>query len=87
MHGFDEFFGSLYHLDAEHEHEHVDYFIKDPQLRQRFGTRGVIHAWANQDGTQKIEGTGPLNKKRMETIDEEVTAHALRFMTDAKKAD
>jgi arylsulfatase len=85
-HGFDEFFGSLYHLNAEDEPEHADYF-KDPELRQRFATRGVIHTWANPDGTQKIEGTGPLNKKRMETIDEEVTAHALRFMTDAKKAD
>ena len=44
VHGFDELFGSLYHLNAEDEHEHVDYF-KDPQLRQRFGTRGIIHAW------------------------------------------
>jgi arylsulfatase len=85
-HGFDEFFGSLYHLNAEDEPEHADYF-KDPELRARFGTRGVIHSWANPDGTQKIQGTGPLNKKRMETIDEEVTSHALRFMTDAKKAD
>jgi len=86
VHGFDEFFGSLYHLNAEDEHEHVDYF-KDPKLRQQYATRGVIHTWANSDGTQKIEATGPLNKKRMETIYEEVTAHALRFMTDAKKAD
>src|SRR6187455_3291691 len=82
VHGFDEFFGSLYHLNAEDEHEHVDYF-KDPKLRQQYATRGVIHTWANSDGTQKIEATGPLNKKRMETIYEEVTAHALRFMTDA----
>jgi len=85
-HGFDEFFGSLYHLNAEDEPEHPDYF-KDPDLKKRFGTRGVLHTWANPDGTQKIESTGPLNKKRMETIDEEVTAHARRFMTDAKKAD
>jgi arylsulfatase len=85
-HGFDEFFGSLYHLNAEDEPEHPDYF-KDPALRKRFGTRGVIHAWANPGGKQKIESTGPLTKKRMETIDEEVTAHALRFMTDAKKAN
>jgi arylsulfatase len=83
-HGFDEFFGSLYHLNAEDEPEHPDYF-KDPELRKRFGTRGVIHAWANADGTQKIESTGPLNKKRMETIDEEVTREALRFMEDCKK--
>lgn len=85
-HGFDEFFGSLYHLNAEDEPEHPDYF-KDPKLRKRFGTRGVIHTWANPDGSQKIESTGPLTKKRMETIDEEVTTHALRFMEDAKKAD
>ena len=85
-HGFDEFFGSLYHLNAEDEPEHPDYF-KDPELRKRFGTRGVIHTWANPDGTQKIESTGPLNKKRMETIDEEVTKEALRFMKDAKKAN
>ena len=85
-HGFDEFFGSLYHLNAEDEPDHPDYF-KDPELRKRFGTRGVIHSWANPDGSQKIESTGPLTKKRMETIDEEVTVHALRFMEDAKKAD
>ena len=85
-HGFDEFFGSLYHLNAEDEPEHPDYF-KDPELQKRFGTRGVIHTWANPDGTQKIESTGPLTKKRMETIDEEVTAHALRFMSDANAAN
>ena len=85
-HGFDEFFGSLYHLNAEDEPEHPDYF-KDPKLRKKFGTRGVLHTWANPDGTQKIESTGPLTKKRMETIDEEVTAHALRFMTDAAEGD
>jgi arylsulfatase A-like enzyme len=85
-HGFDEFFGSLYHLNAEDEPEHPDYF-KDPELKKRYGTRGVIHAWANVDGTQKIEATGPLNKKRMETIDEEVTKEALRFMTDNAKAN
>jgi arylsulfatase len=85
-HGFDEFFGSLYHLNAEDEPENPDYF-KDPELRRRFGTRGVLHSWANADGTQRIESTGPLTKKRMETIDEETTAHALRFMTDAKTAN
>ena len=85
-HGFDEFFGSLYHLNAEDEPEHPDYF-KDPALQKRFGTRGVIHTWADGKGGQKIESTGPLTKKRMETIDDEVTAHALRFMTDAKQAD
>ncbi|MBS0577782.1 MAG: arylsulfatase [Proteobacteria bacterium] len=84
-HGFDEFFGSLYHLNAEDEPEHPDYF-KDPELRKKYGTRGVIHSWANADGTQRIESTGPLTKKRMETVDEEFTREALRFMADAKKA-
>ena len=85
-HGFDEFFGSLYHLNAEDEPEHPDYF-KDPELRKRFGTRGVIHSWANPDGTQRIESTGALTKKRMETVDEEFTREALRFMEDSKKED
>jgi arylsulfatase len=83
-HGFDEFFGSLYHLNAEQEPEHPDYF-KDPALQKRFGTRGVIHTWANPDGTQKIESTGPLTIKRMETVDEEFTREAIRFMRDSKK--
>ena len=85
-HGFDEFMGSLYHLNAEEEAESPDYF-KNPALRKKYGTRGVLHTWANPDGTQRIESTGPLNTKRMETIDEEVTKESLRFMTDAKKAD
>ena len=85
-HGFDEFYGSLYHLNAEQEPENPDYF-KDPEMRKRFGTRGVIHSWANADGTQKVELTGPLNTKRMETVDEEFTKEAMRFMTDAKKAN
>ncbi|HSF04810.1 MAG TPA: arylsulfatase [Methylomirabilota bacterium] len=85
-HGFDEFFGSLYHLNAEDEPEHPDYF-KDPELRKRFGTRGVIRSWANPDGTQKIQSTGPLNKKRMETVDEEFTKAAIDFLQRAKKAD
>ena len=82
-HGFDEFFGSLYHLNAEEEFENPDYF-KDPAMIKKFATRGVIHTYA--DGRPTVE-TGPLGKKRMETIDEEVTKEALRFMTDAKKAD
>jgi arylsulfatase len=85
-HGFDEFFGSLYHLNAEQEPENVDYF-KDPAMRKKYGTRGVIHTWANPDGTQKIESTGPLNIKRMETIDEEVTKLSLEYLEKAKKAD
>jgi arylsulfatase A-like enzyme len=82
-HGFDEFFGSLYHLNAEDEPEHPDYF-KDPALKKKYGTRGVIHSFA--DG-RPIESTGPLTKKRMETIDEEVTAHSIRFMKEAKAED
>jgi arylsulfatase len=82
-HGFDEFFGSLYHLNAEDEPEHPDYF-KDPEMRKRYATRGVIHSWANPDGTQKIELTGPLDKKRMETVDEEFTREAMRFMEESK---
>jgi arylsulfatase A-like enzyme len=81
-HGFDEFFGNLYHLNAEEEPENPDYF-KNPALRKQFGPRGVIHSFA--DG--RITDTGPLTKKRMETIDEEVTAKALDFMERAKKAD
>ena len=84
-HGFNEFMGSLYHLNAEDEPEHEDYF-KDPELRKRYGTRGVIHTWANVDGTQRIESTGPLTKKRMETIDDEITSETIRYMTDAKKS-
>ncbi len=80
-HGFDEFFGNLYHLNAEEEPELPDY-PKDPKFRKRFGPRGVIHSYAGG----KIEDTGPLNKKRMQTIDEEITKHAHRFMEEAHKA-
>ena len=66
VHGFDEFFGNLYHLNAEEEPELPDY-PKDPAFREKFGPRGVLHTWANPDGTQRIEDTGPLTKKRMET--------------------
>jgi arylsulfatase A-like enzyme len=85
-HGFDEFFGSLYHLNAEDEPEHPDYF-KDPELKKRYGTRGVIHSWAQSGGKQRIESTGALTKKRMETVDEEFTREALRFMEEAKRED
>jgi arylsulfatase A-like enzyme len=83
-HGFDEFFGNLYHLNAEEEPENPDY-PKNPEFKKNFGPRGVIHSFANPDGTQKIEDTGPLTRKRMETIDEEVTAKALDFMERAAK--
>jgi len=79
-HGFDEFFGNLYHLNAEEEPEDPDY-PKSPEFRKRFGPRGVIHSFA--DG--RIEDTGPLTRKRMETIDEEVTERALDFIDRAHK--
>ena len=81
-HGFDEFYGNLYHLNAEEEPEHPDY-PTNPEFKKKFGPRGVIHSFA--DG--RIADTGPLNKKRMETIDEEVNAKAFDFMERAKKAD
>ena len=80
-HGFDEFFGNLYHLNAEEEPEHVDY-PKDPAFAKRFGPRGVIHSYA--DG--KVEDTGPLNRKRMETVDEEFLAASLKFIDRAHAA-
>ena len=83
-HGFDEFLGNLYHLNAEEEPENEDYF-KNPELRKKFGPRGVIHSWANSDGTQKIEDTGPLTKKRMETVDDETSDAALGFIEQAHK--
>ena len=83
-HGFDEFFGNLYHLNAEEEPENEDYF-KNPELRKKFGPRGVIHSWAKPDGTQKIEDTGPLTKKRMETVDDETSEAAIAFIEKAHK--
>ena len=80
-HGFDEFFGNLYHLNAEEEPENPDY-PKSPEFKKRFGPRGVIRSFA--DG--KIEDTGPLTKKRMETIDEETTAAAIDFMDRQQKS-
>jgi arylsulfatase A-like enzyme len=90
VHGFDEFFGNLYHLNAEEEPEMYDYPPeKDfPNFRKQFGPRGVIHSWATDKddttneprwgkvGTQKIQDTGPLTKKRMETCDDEFVAAA-----------
>ena len=81
-HGFDEFLGNLYHLNAEEEPENPDY-PNDPKFKERFGPRGVIKARLNADGTQTIEDTGPLTKKRMETIDAEITSGALDFLDRA----
>ncbi len=86
MHGFDEFFGSLYHLNAEEEPEDPDY-PKDPAFRAKYAPRGVLHTWALPNGGQRIENTGPLTKKRMETIDEEFEGAAKTFITNAAKGD
>jgi arylsulfatase A-like enzyme len=94
VHGFDEFFGNLYHLNAEEDPESANYpLVSDfPQFRERFGPRGVLHSWAAEEddsteeprwgrvGRQRIEDTGPLTRKRMETIDDEVLVHGLDFI-------
>ena len=99
-HGFDEFFGNLYHLNAEEEPEMANYPTDKeiPNFRERFGPRGVIHSWATDKddktveprwgkvGKQKIEDTGPLTKKRMETCDDEFVDAAIDFIKRANKA-
>jgi arylsulfatase A-like enzyme len=87
-HGFDEFYGNLYHLNAEEEPELPDYPTeKDfPGFRKKYGPRGVIHSYALPDGKQKIEDTGPLTKKRMETIDDDIAARAVEFLENQHKA-
>ena len=97
-HGFDEFFGNLYHLNAEEEPELPSY-PKDPAFKAKFGPRGVMHCVATDKddpttdprfgrvGKQIIKDTGPLTKKRMETIDEEITAGALGWMEKQAKAN
>ncbi len=96
VHGFDEFFGNLYHLNAEQEPECPDY-PKDPKFFEMFGPRGVMHSWATsvedntvdprwgKVGAQKIQNTGPLNMKRMETVDEEFLDGAMKFIEKATK--
>jgi arylsulfatase len=99
-HGFDEFYGNLYHLNAEEEPEMYDYFPeKDfPNIRKNTGPRGVIHSWATDKddkteqprwgkiGRQRIEDTGPLTRKRMETCDDEFLAAAKDFIQRQEKA-
>jgi arylsulfatase A-like enzyme len=97
-HGFDEFFGNLYHLNAEEEPELPDY-PKDPAFKAKFGPRGVLHCMASDKddattdprwgrvGKQTIKDTGPLTKKRMETVDEEITNAALGWMEKQAKAN
>jgi arylsulfatase A-like enzyme len=94
VHGFDEFFGNLYHLNAEEEPELPNWppAADFPRFRERFGPRGVLHSWATEEddateeprwgrvGRQRIEDTGPLTRKRMETIDDEILDHALDFI-------
>lgn len=82
MHGFDEFFGNLYHLNAEEEPEHPDYPDPErfPRFRERFGPRGVIRSRMTAGGKHTIEDTGPLTRKRMETIDDEIVDGALDFI-------
>jgi arylsulfatase A-like enzyme len=81
-HGFDEFFGNLYHLNAEEDPENR-FYPQDPEFRKRFGPRGVLRTFA--DG--KIEDTGPLTRKRMETIDDETSAAAIDFMQRQARAN
>ena len=98
VHGFDVFFGNLYLLNAEEEPELPDY-PKDPKFKEMFGPRGVLDCLATDKddpteqprwgrvGKQKIKDTGPLSKKRMETIDVEITARAIQWMEQQAKAD
>ncbi|MEZ6140817.1 MAG: arylsulfatase [Zavarzinella sp.] len=91
MHGMDEFYGNLYHLNAEEEPENVDY-PKDPAFRAKFGPRGVLDCKASDKddetvdprfgkiGKQTIKDTGPLTKKRMETIDDDIAERAADFI-------
>jgi arylsulfatase A-like enzyme len=97
VHGFDEFLGNLYHLNAEEEPENPDY-PKNPEFRRKFGPRGVLHCWATDTddptvdpqygkvGRQKIENTGPLTVERMKTVDDEFTDAALGFMDKQARA-
>ena len=84
-HGFDEFYGNLYHLNAQEEPEHRDY-PKDPAFMKKYGPRGVIHSYALENGKQKITDTGPLTKKRMETIDDDIATRAAEFIEKQHKA-
>jgi arylsulfatase len=88
VHGFDEFFGNLYHLNAEEEPENEDYpkASEFPNFKKKFGPRGVLKCKSDGKGGQTIEDTGPLTKKRMETMDEEITASTLDFIERQHKA-
>jgi len=88
-HGFDEVFGNLYHLNAEEDPEHADYPKASafPDFKKNYGPRGVLRCKANADGTQTIEDTGPLTRKRMETIDDEIVDGAIDFIERKAAAD
>ncbi|MCR8666508.1 arylsulfatase [Aestuariibaculum sp. M13] len=85
-HGFDEFFGILYHLNAGEYTELYD-FPKDPEVAKQFAQRGVIHSWAQADGSQKIEDKGGFGAERQKTLDWEILKESKRFITDAVKDD
>jgi arylsulfatase len=82
LHGFDEFYGNLYHLNAEEEPE-TYYYPKEGEFKAKYGPRGVLHTWAIPGGTQRIEDTGPLTQKRMETVDAEIYGMADKFIDKA----
>jgi arylsulfatase len=84
VHGFDEFFGNLYHLNAEEEPE-TYYYPKDPEFKKKFGPRGVLHSFADGKGGQTIEDTGPLTRARMPTVDTEIHAAESKFIDKAVK--
>ena len=84
-HGFDEFYGALYHLNASEEPQLPDY-PKNPEFLKKYGPRGVIHSFAQPDGSQKITDTGPLYKKRMETIDDDIATRSAEFIEKQHKA-
>ncbi|MCE4564502.1 arylsulfatase [Maribellus sp. CM-23] len=85
-HGFDEFYGILYHLNAGEYTELYD-FPKDPAVAKQFAQRGVIHSWAQPDGTQKVEDDGPFGKERQKNLEWEILKESKRFITDAVKDD
>ena len=89
MHGFDEFFGNLYHLNAEEEPENADYpSAKEfPDFRKNFGPRGVLRSWAPNGRKQKVKDTGPLTRKRMETVDDEFADAAIDFIRRQHSAE
>lgn len=85
MHGFDEFYGNLYHLNAEEEPE-TYYYPKDPEFKKKYGPRGVIKSSMSAGGVHKVEDTGPMTRKRMETADDVFTKSAVDFIERAHKA-